>query len=198
MFILSIEVSLMTTMVLAAEKYLVIASPFVANELMHRMFLPFNFYPLCGILMMILHMAVFTSDDPFCLHLMSDSMTTLSWLTILFILIVNTIIIIALSYFSVASLHAGHNTRKAASRCKSKEEHWLEVRSVVCMSFAISNWLMVFVLLTAQLVMDRFPPLAWEIFAMFLLPIPSLVHPIIYSSISDTVCRISIKFGQVS
>ena len=63
--------STLTTLVIAAERYIVICHPFRAGVIFKQVFIPYNFYLIAQIIMMQPQLILFEPSDPLCLYFTS-------------------------------------------------------------------------------------------------------------------------------
>ena len=179
--IIATESSILATMVIAAERYVIICHPFTASILINKLFIPLNFYCIIAIIFAVVQVNTFTPHNSFCFYFIS-SITDLNVIvTSTFLMLINLVTISAMLYCTVASLRATYQTRIASGRNASKQDLHLENQMKLCTTVAICNWVLISAFVISWLALEELPPAMTEMYVLFIWPLASLANPIIYT-----------------
>ena len=179
--IFAAETSLITTMVIAAERYIIICYPFEAATVVSRLFIPLNFYWIILILFAALQSSCFTPQNPFCFHYISGEVEIKFILISIAHMIVNFVAMLAMLYLTHHSLKTAFQTRSACGRSASKQDMHMENRMRICTIASFCNWILISGFVISWMALTELPSPIMEAYILFIWPLSALINPIIYT-----------------
>ena len=148
---------------------------------MAKLFIPLYFHWLLPIIITVIHLVLITPTDPICSHLVQYPPTFTYIGVVTTALLIDCVLTVAITILSALALRKLEMSRISSGRQLSQSDKQLNVRTVVIMLFNILFTLLFLILTMIGITVTDLSGDIAEIITMFILPIPTIVDPIMYT-----------------
>ena len=148
---------------------------------MEKLRITLNLYLSLSLIPSILQVIFFVPVNPLCLQYGPRTTDILPWILCATFMLVNALIITTITCLLFCSLQAAIQTREISGRAESHQDISFQkhIRTCIAAAHMYGPILLVLVVLSA---VDQFlPDMIEQIFSLFILPLPSIVNPFIYT-----------------
>ncbi len=179
--IFSMQCSILTTLVIALEKHIIIHYPLKAANVFEKMVIPLNLYWSIAFIPTILVVVFLEPINPLCLHFGTMRTYSLSWALQGALLLINLFMICMIMYILFSVPKVAEQTRKIAGRTESHQDISLRRRIWACLGVLPVYGLILCVIFALPFIKPRLPDVINGIFSFVVWPIPFIINPFIYT-----------------
>ncbi len=179
--IFSLHSSTCTRLFISIEQYIISHNPFQVEERMAKLFIPLHFHWLLPVVLTIMHTVLITPTDNFCSHLVLAPPTWTYLGVLISTLIIDCVMMLTNILLSVMFLRKLHHSRIGSGRQLTGIDKQLIARTVAIMLFNLIFMIIFLTFAIVAMIIEDHIDYTGNVFMMFILPIPTVFDPIIYT-----------------